>query len=205
MKVVADQLGKRFNREWIFKNLSYTFEAGNTYAITGPNGSGKSTLLQLLWGQLPASRGTITYTLNAREIAPVEIFSSLSIAAPYLDLVDEFTLEEMIRFHFRFKKIRYGLARSAVVDQLEMAHALEKKIANFSSGMRQRLKLGLALFSESPMIFLDEPTANLDEPSTAWYWKQFGRLPQDTLVFIASNHEAEYPKTAKKLSILDFK
>jgi ABC-type multidrug transport system ATPase subunit len=205
MRVVAENLGKRFNQEWIFRNLNYAFEAGNTYAVTGPNGSGKSTLLQLLWGQLPASKGSISYSAATGGIAPEEIFKSLAIAAPYLELIDEFTLDEMVRFHFRFKQTRYGLTPSAVIDQLDLRPASEKRVGNFSSGMRQRLKLGLAFFSECPLLFLDEPTTNLDEPSVAWYWKQFDRLPQDALVIIASNHETEYPKTAKKINILDYK
>ncbi|HCM77226.1 MAG TPA: ABC transporter ATP-binding protein, partial [Cytophagales bacterium] len=55
MKIVIENLGKRFNREWIFKNFNFTFEQGNCYAIVGPNGSGKSTLMQVLWGMVPPS------------------------------------------------------------------------------------------------------------------------------------------------------
>jgi ABC-type multidrug transport system ATPase subunit len=205
MNISAEKLGKRFNREWIFRHLSFNFETGNTYAIVGPNGSGKSTLLQVLWGQLPFSEGKLIYTLGSEVIAPEEIFNHLSIAAPALELIEEYTLREMVRFHFRFKKIREGIRQEEVLERIGLSHASDKLLANFSSGMRQRVKLGLAFFSTSDIIFLDEPTTNLDRKSILWYQDQLSALPSDLLILIASNQEHEYPQTAKKIDVSGFK
>jgi len=204
MKITTENLGKRFNREWIFRNVSLTFESGTVYAIVGPNGSGKSTLLQILWGQLPPSTGTLTYATQQGVIPVEEIFRELSIATPYQELIEEFTLEEMVRFHFRFKKSRGGSV-GEVIERLELRHASKKLISNFSSGMRQRLKLGLAFLSESAILFFDEPTTNLDKKSMGWYHDQFSLLPPGLLVLIASNQESEYPNTAQKIDISTFK
>jgi ABC-type multidrug transport system ATPase subunit len=204
MKITATGLGKRFNREWIFKNLNYTFEPGKTYAVVGPNGSGKSTLLQTLWGQSPPSEGTILYENQTGVVEPEEFFKSISIATSYMELIEEFTLNEMIAFHFKFKKLRSGSVGD-VAERLELGKSANKVISNFSSGMRQRLKLGLALFSDTPVIFLDEPTTNLDKPSIEWYWNNIHQLPPDSTLIIASNQEHEYPTTAEKLNILSFK
>ena len=204
MKITAENLGKRFNREWIFRNFSHSFESGHTYAIIGPNGSGKSTLLQILWGQLPPSLGTLRYTRSQLAIPIDEIFTYLSIAAPYQELIEEFTLEEMVRFHFHFKKPTAGSIQETI-EKMELTHAAGKLISNFSSGMRQRLKLGLAFFSASPILFFDEPTANLDKRSIVWYWDQFSQLPPESLIFIASNQDAEYPESAQKIDISGFK
>ena len=204
MKITTENLGKRFNREWIFRNVSLTFESGNTYAIVGPNGSGKSTLLQMLWGQMPPSVGSLSYLQDQRVIPVEEVFSHLSIATPYQELIEEFTLEEMVRFHFHFKKPRGGSIQE-IIRKMELAHATEKLISNFSSGMRQRLKLGLAFLSESAVLFFDEPTTNLDKKSIGWYWDQFSQLPPGLLIFIASNQEAEYPNTAQKIDISAYK
>ena len=204
MKIIAENLGKRFNREWIFKNVSHTFESGHTYAIVGPNGSGKSTLLQILWGQLPPSLGSLRYTQDHRIIPVEEIFSYLSIAAPYQELIEEFTLEEMVRFHLHFKKPRGGSIQE-IIEKMELTHATKKLISNFSSGMRQRLKLGLSFLFESPILFFDEPTTNLDKKSIEWYWDQFSQLPPGLMIFIASNQEAEYPATAQKIDISAYK
>jgi ABC-type multidrug transport system ATPase subunit len=205
MTIQVENLGKRFNREWIFKNLTYTFNQGNTYAVIGPNGSGKSTLLQVLWGQMPSSKGNLSYWADGKVISMEDVFQYISIATPYMDLIEEFTLEEMLQFHFRFKKARQNKSREELIELMELNHARGKIISNFSSGMRQRIKLGLAFYSETPALFLDEPTTNLDKKSTDWYLKNLYQLPKETLVFIASNQEHEYPSSAQKIDILAFK
>ncbi len=204
MILTAENLGKRFSREWIFRNFNYSFHPG-VYAITGPNGSGKSTLLQVLWGQLPPSQGTLTYTEDAGIILVEDVFKELVIATPYMELIEEFTLEEMLRFHFAFKKIRNGRSIEELIDQLELAHARNKMVSQFSSGMKQRLKLGLAFFSDARVVFLDEPTTNLDKQSIAWYWKNFAQLTGDSLIFVGSNLENEYPPNAVKINLPDYK
>lgn len=204
MIVTTENLSKRFNREWIFRDFNYTFQPG-IYAITGPNGSGKSTLLQVLWGQLPSTAGTLRY-LDGETLIPVEdVYQHLSFAAPYLDLIEELTLPEILKFHFSFKKIRDGKSLNDLMEILELSHARNKQIGHFSSGMKQRLKLGLALFSEVKMIFMDEPTTNLDKQSVAWYWKNFEQIKAETVIFIGSNHEIEYPPTATKINLSDYK
>ena len=205
MKITAEKLGKRFNREWIFRNLDFTFEQGNIYAITGANGSGKSTLLQVLWGQLPQSTGSVTYKLSGKEIQVTDIFKHLSIATPYMDLIDEFTLTEMVRFHFKFKRVRGNHSVEELIQRMELTAARDKLISNFSSGMKQRLKLALAFYSDTQLIFLDEPSTNLDKPSTRWYLDNLLNLPKECLILIASNQEHEYPIDAVKLDIMGFK
>jgi ABC-type multidrug transport system ATPase subunit len=201
----VENLSKRFNSEWIVRNLNYTFESGNTYAITGPNGSGKSTLLQLLWGQLPQSSGAIKFTLDNSEIPVEEVFKHVAIATPYMDLIDEFTLEEQLVFHFKSRTIRNGMSLEDVIEALYLTEARTKIIANFSSGMKQRLKLGLAFFTQSYAIFLDEPGSNLDDNAFEWYLKNLHELPEAQLVFIASNQPAEYPKNAQILNLINLR
>ena len=204
MTVTTENLSKRFNREWIFRGFSYTFTPG-IYAITGPNGSGKSTLLQVLWGQMPASGGLIRYTLRDNPVPVEEVYQYMGMVAPYVDLIDELTLSEIIRFHFSFKKARGNQGSDELMDRMQLTHARNKQVGHFSSGMKQRLKLGLALFSEVPLLYLDEPTMNLDRASIDWYWEQFNSLPTGITVFLGSNHESEYPSQATKIIITDYK
>ncbi|HRG78912.1 MAG TPA: ATP-binding cassette domain-containing protein [Cyclobacteriaceae bacterium] len=205
MRIIVKNLSKRFNREWIFKDFSYQFTSPNTYALVGPNGSGKSTLLQILWGQMLASQGSISYENEGRELPTDQVYKHIAIAAPYMDLIDEFTLIEMVRFHFKFKKTRNNLTIEEVVGLLELAPAKDKMISNFSSGMKQRLKLGLTFYSQADALFLDEPTTNLDRKSIEWYHRHREQLPDKTLVLIASNQEHEYPANAQKVDILTYK
>ncbi len=199
MRIVSENLGKRFNREWVFRNLNYEFNSGNHYAITGPNGSGKSTLMQILWGQMQPSIGFLKYSISDPSIA----FRSVSIAAPYMDLIDEFTLEEMINFHFKFKKSR--IPKDQVLEKMGLESSKNKLLSSFSSGMRQRVKLALAFYSEALMLFLDEPCSNLDKKSIQWYQDRLREVASETVIFIASNQDFEYPDTAFKIDILLYK
>ena len=97
MKITLIDAGKRFNRDWIFRHLSYEFLPRQHYAITGPNGSGKSTLLQVIAGAIGISeRGSLVrYSAISPPIRPIGI---LSISAPYLDLIEEMTALEFLHF-----------------------------------------------------------------------------------------------------------
>ena len=203
--ITVEDLSKRFNREWIFRNLTYCFKPGTTYAITGPNGSGKSTLLHVLWGQIPQTSGIIHYKKNTSDIPLEEGFRHISIATPYMELIEEFTLREMLDFHFQLKKIRTGITIENLLERMYLKEACDKQLINFSSGMRQRLKLGMAFYTDSDVYFLDEPATNLDRRAFDWYKREFNDLPEHATIFVASNDPAEYPETATVLNILDFK
>jgi ABC-type multidrug transport system ATPase subunit len=191
--ITIERLSKRFNSEWIFRDLSYEFKPGNTYAITGPNGSGKSTLLSILWGQVPPSAGNLNYLTEDKKSLSVDVVHRyVSIATPYMDLIEEFTLLEMLRFHFKLKEIRSNLTIDELLETMYLTDSRDKFIRNFSSGMKQRLKLGLAFFTDAPIVFLDEPGSHLDVTAFDWYRQQLSRLPAETLVFIGSNNPEEY-------------
>jgi ABC-type multidrug transport system ATPase subunit len=111
----------------------------------------------------------------------------------------------MIKFHFSFKEIRDNRSIEDLIELFDLSHAREKTIANFSSGMRQRLKLGLAFYSRCKALFLDEPTTNLDRKAMDWYGKHLELVPNDTLIFIASNQDHEYPTHSHKIDILTYK
>jgi ABC-type multidrug transport system ATPase subunit len=204
MIISTENLGKRFNREWIFQNLSRVFKPGDCIAITGPNGSGKSTLMHLLWAQTIPSKGKILYQVNGDIIAPEDAFEHLTIAAPYLDLIESYTLKEMLDFHFSYKKPLGGMTTSEMINRLDLGNTDTKRLEVFSSGMKQRVKLGLAFFSDVPVTFLDEPTTNLDEASVGWYHHHLQQLNQ-RLLFIATNTREDYPEFAQKLHLPDLK
>lgn len=192
IQLVAQQLGKKYRREWIFRNLNLQLSSGNSYTFIGPNGSGKSTLLQILSGSMPPTDGALTYNLNGQPLQPDDWYRYVSMAAPYLELVEELTLLELLDFHHVFKPFGNGLKPQQVADQLHLGHAKHKEIKYFSSGMKQRVKLGLAFFSTAPVLILDEPTANLDRQGAAWYLEQVTQLSPDKLLLIGSNQPDEY-------------
>ena len=206
MNILAEDLGKKYFKEWIFRRFSYSFESGKAYAITGPNGSGKSTLLKTLSGNIPATEGLITYKSESKDIHPDYWPRHLSFAAPYLEVVEEFTLSELLNFHFSFKKSAFPAEnKDDFAEQIYLQDALQKQIKYFSSGMKQRLKLGLAFFSDTPVLLLDEPTSNMDVKGVDWYLGQIEEIKKNRLILVCSNQEHEYQFCNFRLDITSFK
>ncbi|MDQ0968799.1 ABC-type multidrug transport system ATPase subunit [Flavobacterium sp. W4I14] len=204
MNISLNSVGRRFNKEWIFRNLSAEFSSGNSYAILGPNGSGKSTLLSVLTGSLSPSEGEISFS-DTKEISVENIYKYISLAAPYLELVETFTLRESIDFHFKFKNFAPGLDSKKLITILGLEKAANKEIKYFSSGMKQRTKLALACCTDTPILFLDEPTSNLDVQGINWYRELIENFGKDRLTIIGSNQIQEYDFCTKQIQISDYK
>jgi ABC-type multidrug transport system ATPase subunit len=207
MQITLNNVGKRFNREWIFRHFTYQFYSGKTYAITGSNGSGKSTLLQVIAGSLTHNEGTIEISngqqamgneQNAKPtITNENFYQQISVAAPYLELIEEMTAKEMLLFHAQFKPlILSGVEGSVSIDEIlqtvGLQNATNKQIRYYSSGMKQRLKLAQAFFSNTPILLLDEPTTNLDADGVALYHQLIKNYTADKLVIVSSNDKQEY-------------
>lgn len=207
MKIIAEKAGKKFISEWIVRNVELTLESGKSYVFVGPNGSGKSTLIQLLMGSIPLSEGSITYLDQSSNqlIDPDKWYQEMVLAAPYLELVEDFTLGEFVKFHNAFKPFREGISIADFPEFIHLPHAKNKPIRHFSSGMKQRLKLGLAFASQAPVIFLDEPTSNLDSNGTQWYLDSVERYLSDRILIIGSNLEHEYAFCDQIVPITRFK
>ncbi len=207
-RVVLTDAGKRFNREWIFRHLTYHFETGRSYAITGANGSGKSTLLQVLAGSMLLSEGSLNYQNSEQETSNQEaenIYQSLSIAAPYLELIEEMTALEFLHFHNRFKPFIKMVSITEILLIIGLDKAADKQIRYYSSGMKQRLKLAQAVFSDVPVLLLDEPCTNLDSAGYGLYHSLITKYCRNKLVIVSSNDEAEIDFCGERLNIMDYK
>jgi ABC-type multidrug transport system ATPase subunit len=203
MQLTANNIGKRYNREWIFRGFSCSFSTGNAYAITGPNGSGKSTLLQVMAGAVMLSEGSVACTDGNMTIAAEKLHSQVSIAAPYLELVEEMTATEMLQFHSKFKQLIIGIPEALSLAGLQ--HAVNKQIRYYSSGMKQRLKLAQAIFSNTPVLLLDEPCTNLDAEGIALYQQLIADYCRAKLVIVSSNDRQEYAFCNEEVKITNYK
>ncbi len=205
MQISTQNLGKKFSNEWIFRNLNETFQSGESYTFVGSNGSGKSTLLQVLSGYMPQSEGVINYKISDKIIEIDNFYKHLIIAAPYLELIEDFTLSELLAFHIKFKPFKNNLSIADFIDFIELPKAKNKEIKFFSSGMKQRVKLGLAFLSDCEILMLDEPTSNLDAQATNWYLSNVQEYSKNRLLFICSNQPVEYEFCQNILNIQDYK
>jgi ABC-type multidrug transport system ATPase subunit len=212
MKISLTKAGKRFNRDWIFRNLSYEFTAGNSYAIVGPNGSGKSTLLQAIGGALMLSEGEVVVSRESLVVSqqpevasPEDLYRSMAIAAPYLELIEELSVTEILTFHQQFKPFLPQVSIGDIIRIVGLEKSAHKQIRYYSSGMKQRVKLAQAIFSDVPLLLLDEPCTNLDAEGIQLYQQLINDYCQGRLVVVSSNDPAEYGFCNQQVKILDYK
>lgn len=207
MTISLENIGKRYNYEWIFRGLDFCFQRGNRYAILGPNGSGKSTLLQIIAGYLSHNEGRISYRPSGgqKQLDPADVFRNLSLAAPYLELIEEFTLLEALRFHRRFKPLLPGLSPEDAIGEVGLEKAAGREIRYFSSGMKQRAKLAQAILADTALLLLDEPCTNLDADGVSLYQRLLEKYAQDRVVIVSSNDPREYGLCNVRLTISDYK
>jgi ABC-type multidrug transport system ATPase subunit len=192
MTIRLSDTGKRYNREWIFRHANLQFQSPGSYAITGPNGSGKSTLLQTIGGLLQANEGKISFHSGEKEINPEAVYRHTSFCAPYLEVPEEMTLEEFLRFHSQFKPFAEGLTIKSAIEITGLQKASAKQIRNFSSGMKQRVKLAQAILSATDILLLDEPCTNLDAAGIELYHSLIEKYGKSRLIIVSSNDEVEY-------------
>ncbi len=205
MQIKLTNTGKRYNREWIFRHVNFEFLPRKRYAITGPNGSGKSTLLQVVAGAVLHSEGTIDY-LNSNLNNPIPSINAhkhLSIAAPYLEMIEELSAVEMLNFHATFKPFVKPVLE--ILEEVNLEKSAHKQIRYFSSGMKQRLKLAQAFFSATDVLLLDEPTTNLDAEGIALYQRLIRTYANEKMLVVSSNDKQEYDFCEEVISIVDYK
>jgi len=205
MTISLSDTGKRFNRDWIFRHFTYTFESGSSYAITGPNGSGKSTLLQVISGALHFNEGNIQYSTPDKQLSIEEIYKHVAICAPYLEVVEEMTLTEFLSFHQNFKSLLPGITIDQIIALLGLKGAADKQIRYYSSGMKQRVKLAQCIFSDAAIVLLDEPCTNLDSNGIELYHDLIQKYCRDRIVIVSSNDKVEYDFCNSAINIQNFK
>lgn len=202
ISVTLDKIGKQYNSDWIFADISCTLSPKDPTVILGANGSGKSTLLQIILSAATPTLGKIEYFNNQKPVAVEDVFKLMAISAPYIELIEEFTLLEMITFHGNLKPFVRNLSTRQIIDICRLNKSSDKLIRNFSSGMKQRAKLALAVLSDVPVILLDEPTSNLDQAGIDWYNELIANNINGRTVVISSNSVAhEYNFCTQQINL----
>ncbi len=205
MKISLENISKRFQRHWIFKDLSFSFTTPGAYALLGANGSGKSTLLRIIAGMQNPSKGKIVYENGSAIVEPNKLYPYISFTAPGQEIIEELTLQEFLQFHFNFKKPLSGLDVPAIIKLTGLEQSANKPIGDYSSGMKQRVKLAQAIFSDTPILLLDEPCTNLDQQGVDQYTNWIEQYGKGRMVIVASNDVREYFFCRETVAIEDYK
>jgi ABC-type multidrug transport system ATPase subunit len=205
MKIELQNAGKRFNRDWIFKQLQLVIHSKERIAITGPNGTGKSTLLQVIAGSVTLNEGKIEWTLNDKKVPEENIFQKIAIVAPYLELIEEYTAKEFLRFHSQFKPLKQKISIEEILETVGLKKSGDKQIRFYSSGMKQRMKLAQAVFTDVPLLLLDEPCTNLDAEGYVLYHSLIKDHCADKTIIVSSNDVNEYDFCDRKILMTEYK
>lgn len=205
MKISLEQVGKKFQKHWIFRNISFTFSRPHSYAVLGVNGSGKSTLMRLLAGMQTPSAGKVIHETDGVPVDADKIFPFVSLCAPGMEIIDEMTLREFLSFHFSHKRLQPGLSIKDVINFAGLERFADKPIGEYSSGMKQRVKLAQAIFADTMLLLLDEPCTNLDEAGVNQYLDWVKNYTSNRLVIVASNDKREYSFCEERVSMSEWK
>lgn len=209
MKIVVENCGKSFHRQWLYRGINYTFDVpgigdSHSIALLGANGSGKSTLGLMLLGQVSPTEGSIYWLndLNQKLNAAAIIRESILIS-PSLELPEELSLGEWYEFHDSLRGFTEGFSKKKLLELCNFTSStLKKTLATFSSGMKQRVKLATGFFTQSSVLFLDEPLTNLDDKGIQLYEELIRNCTKSRLTIVASNRLDEYAFCKQKLKIV---
>lgn len=205
VSIQLNDVGKIYHEQWIFKGIQLSLSSNTGYHVNGKNGSGKSTFLKILSGFIRPSVGVIHWKENDQSIEKEQIHKHFSWAAPYTQLFDSYNLKELFEFFASQQRMKVDSAE-AFAEIIQLKEHLLKPLRNYSSGMQQRVKLGLAILSDTDVLILDEPSSNLDEPSIKWFQELLEAHKENRILIVASNnkpHETVF--CSEKIEIEAFK
>lgn len=189
MLIKLEDIGKKFDRHFVFRGVSVDLSIGDRVAVLGGNGSGKSTLLKIISGSLTHSSGTLSIQKEDVNIPVSDYMRMVAFAGPYTEIIEEFNLSEIVEFQSKFRPWRSGLTNDDVIELTGLKKVAARSIANFSSGMRQRVRLALAILADTPVLLLDEPTSNLDAKGMDWFQDLLQNHIEGRILCVGSNHQ----------------
>ena len=179
-------VGKKFYQNWLFKEVSFEAKENEKILVQGGNGTGKSTLLRIIAGQLRPNYGQTIFKIDGRLIPLSQRYQHISWSGPNISLFPDLSCSKQLALHFKFAQNLLG-NEEAILHKLNLQEHAHKSLRDFSSGMLQRFMVGLALFSHTRMILLDEPTSNMDNENAKFILNLIETYREYRILVIASN------------------
>lgn len=193
MQVELRNAAKHFDDKAVLRRLDLELKPGDRFVIRGPNGSGKSTLLKLISAFLRPSEGEVIHSIEGKPIDPEKAYRHIALVAPSLFFPQELTVDELIRTWQRFRPELE--APEGIPELVRLEKARDRRVRELSSGMLQRLRLGIAFRTPSPFLLLDEPLSNMDAQGRELYHELLAQEGPERAILVCSNHpEVEAPR-----------
>ncbi len=201
-KLEARQLSQKFNQRLIFRDISFQVRSGSSLVLTGPNGSGKTTIVRILCHLIRPSGGNIAYFNDDKEVTGDHLFPAIGLVGPYLQLYNNLTAFENYRFFSRIRGIPVDLEYfRKLMDQMGLRGRELDELRTYSSGMLQRVKYVMALIHKPEILFLDEPTSNLDEKGAGTVYEIMEEQKKGKILIVATNEPGEIKFGDKQIRI----
>jgi len=198
--LTVEKAAKKFGRQLLFKNISFSLNTGDSFYITGPNGSGKSTLLQITAGIQRASAGSVTLALGDDVIPAEERLLHCGFTGPAINPYDMLTAAENIGFASRDADPERA---GEMLRMFDLYRHRDKYVGVYSSGMKQRLKLILAMINSPGILMLDEPGSNLDSAGKSLLSTALEEIRNKTILILATNERDEINLCAKGIDLAE--
>jgi heme exporter protein A len=200
-RIEARALSKSYSGPPLFSDLAFEASAGLT-AVSGRNGAGKTTLLKILARLLAPSRGSVAVFDGSREIAGEERRLAVGWAGPDLAFYEDFSARENLRFFRRASgRPASETELSERLARVGLGSVADRRVAAFSSGMKQRLRLAFATLLDPPILLLDEPSAGLDEEGMRLLASIVAQRRSAGPVVLASNDPRDFPSPERTVAL----
>lgn len=198
---------KKFINKVIFRNVSFNLKNGDSLALTGRNGSGKSTLIKIIAGLIAPTKGNCFAFVNDKKIDREHIYKYTGFVAPYLNLYDELSAYENLEFFTVMKSGGRKADKNYIHSLLERVNLYSRKndfVKDFSSGMKQRLKLAFSIINSPPVLLMDEPRTNLDKYGIDIAYGIIEEHLKEGILILATNEKEDTGICAQSLNIEDY-
>ncbi len=187
--------------------VSFDVSRGEIFGLLGPNGAGKTTTIGVLTTAIVPTEGSAA--INGIDVAerPIEIKQRIAVVPQQSNLDRSLRVREILTFHAAYhgvpRKQREALA-DRLLDELGLGQRKMDKVNRYSGGMAQRLMIARALMHAPDVLFLDEPTNNLDPQSRLFLWERIRALNAEGLTILLTTHDMdEADKLCHRIAIMD--
>ncbi len=204
----AEGLVRRFGENAAVDGVDLAVEPGEIYGFLGPNGAGKTTTVRMLVTLLSPTSGRATVAGRDVVSEPHEVRLRIGVALQEAALDAQQTGEEILRLQGRLYGLTPGETKrrlSELGELIDLGDALDRRVGNYSGGMRRRLDLAAALVHNPDVLFLDEPTTGLDPVSRQKVWEEVRRLNDElgVTIFLTTQYLEEADRLADRIGIID--
>jgi ABC-2 type transport system ATP-binding protein len=204
MELIIENLSKRYANNWALKDISLRLEAGMV-GLVGPNGAGKTTLMRIISTLLPQTEGRVTWDGQDSRANGQQIRQVLGYLPQDFGVYPEFTARRFLRYLAAMKGIPKPVAQRRVDEVLELVNLqneADRKLGDFSGGMKQRVGIAQALLNDPELLIVDEPTAGLDPQERVRFRTLLASLTTSRLIILSTHIISDVEAVASRLVIL---